>query len=834
MRGGTPKFGLQAAAIAAVASAALAAPAAAATEVVRSGPLTAEIGMSPWSLRFVQAGAPSLTETGGAPSSPYGALSFGSTPTPPWGGAPSTAPGPDWWHATRVLNVRRDGTGLSLTVATNDPLGRRLDVSVAPAGAGVIAVHASVAGGPGTAGVTQMADSFATDSSEHFSGFGGRENLLDQAGNTVEDWSEEGPWLPSDREFIPPFIEPWTFSARDDGAYFPMPWLVSSRGYGFLLDDTERSLFRLRTDRSDAWDAEADAAHIDYRVFAGPEPLDVVRRFSAGVGRQPSPRAPWVLGPWWQPTGSNDATLPTQLRRQDVPGSLIMTYTHYLPGGGQNDASERAQVNRIHAAGYAVTTYFNPMISVRYQPLYSQAQSAGALLENRAGQPYPLHYNQYVTAEVDFTAPAGRALYERLLGEAVANGYDGWMEDFGEYTPPDAVAHDGTAGSALHNLYPKLYHCTAYAFTSRRPHPVIEFDRSGWTGSAACTPVVWSGDPTTDWDTVDGLPAMAVQGLNYGYSGVGFYGSDVGGYFSITAPPTTAELLSRWLELGAFSGVMRTESEGFTTPQWTTSRAQIWDPQVEPIWRLYAKLRTQMYPYLAAAAQRYERSGVPLMEALGLAYPHDAASWRGPVRYLFGPDLLVAPITTAGTRSASVPLPAGRWLNFWSAVSYRNRDGSFQLRRAPVLRGGTTVETAAPLDRIPLFVRAGTLLPLLPPDVATLAPYGRGVVHLSDRRGRLHLLAWPSGSSSATALGSVFSSVLGVRAWTLRVAGARLRTLEVEAQLPGCVSAVSWQGHELRRGAYTAGGRVLAATLSGHGTLVARFGACRKADRGRI
>jgi alpha-D-xyloside xylohydrolase len=817
-----------------MAFAALPGAASAATEVVQSGPLRAEIGTSPWSLRFVQAGGPTLTERAGAASSPYGALGFGSTPTPPWGGAPSPAPGPDWWHATKVMSVRRSGAGLSLTVATNDPLGRRLDVSVAPAGTGVIAVRASVAGGTLGAGVTQMADSFGTDSSEHFSGFGGRENLLDQAGSTVENWSEEGTWLPSDRQFIPPFIEPWTFSARDDGAYFPMPWLVSSRGYGFLLDDTERSLFRLRTDRADAWDAEVDASRIDYRVFAGPQPLDVVRRFSASVGRQPSPRAPWVLGPWWQPTGPNQATLPAEFRRQDVPGSLIMTYTHYLPGGGQNDVSERALVNRIHGTGYAVTTYFNPMISVRYQPLYSQAQSAGALLDNRAGQPYPLHYNQYVTAEVDFTAPAGRALYQRLLGEAVANGYDGWMEDFGEYTPPDALAHDGTSGSALHNLYPRLYHCTAYALTSRQPRPVIEFDRSGWTGSAACTPVVWSGDPTTDWDTVDGLPAMAVQGLNYGYSGLGFYGSDIGGFFSITAPPTTPELLSRWLELGAFSGVMRTESEGFTTPQWSQSRAQIWDPQVEPIWRRYAKLRTQLYPYLAAAAQRYERTGVPLMEALGLAYPHDAASWRGPVRYLFGPDLLVAPITASGARSASVPLPAGSWLNFWSAVSYDAADGSFHLRPARALQGGTTVKVAAPLEQIPLFVRAGTLLPLLPPDVATLASYGRHVVHLSDGRGRLHLLAWPSGSSSATALGSVFRSELGSRAWSLRVSGARLRELELEVQLPRCVAGVVWRGRALPRRRYLFAGGVLKVPLSGAGTFGVRFGACRAKGPNRV
>ena len=747
---------------------------------------------------------------------------------PPWGGAPSSPPGRTWWHATRALNVRHLGSGLLLTLATNDPAGRKLIVAVRPTGAGVISVDAHTTGVAGGVGVTQMADSFMSGPGEHFSGFGGRENLLDQSGHTVENWAEEGTWLPTDRPLIPSFIEPWTYSTRDDGAYFPMPWLVSSRGYGFLLDDSERSLFRLRSDRSNAWDVEVDASHLDYRVFAGPRPLDVVRRFSAIVGRQPPIRAPWELGPWWQPTGPADATLPTRFRHDDVPGSLIMTYTHYLPGGGQNDQFERAQVKRLHSAGYAVTTYFNPMISVQYQPVFAQAQSAGALLENRAGQPYPLHYNQYVVAEFDFTSPAGRAFYQRLLQEALNNGYDGWMEDFGEYTPPDSVGHDGTPGSVLHNLYPRLYHCAAYALASRQSRPIVEFDRSGWTGSAACTPVVWSGDPTTDWDTIDGLPAMVTQGLNYGYSGVGFYGSDIGGYFSITAPPTSPELLTRWLEMGAFSGVMRTESEGFGR----TPRAQIWDPDVEPIWRRYAKLRTQLYPYIASASHRYEQQGIPLMEALGLAYPQDPRSWQGPARYLFGPDLLVAPVTAPGVRSMTVPLPPGHWLDFWKAVSYTKKGGSFHLRPATPLRGDSRVHVNAPLDQIPLFVRAGTLLPLLPADVATLASYGRGVVHLSDRRRRLHVLAWPLGTTSAIALGTRLRSRLTRHAWTLTVSGLPPVALQLEAYVPGCITNLRWRKHRLPAHNFSDRFGILRIDIRGGGTLEAGIAARRPQTHG--
>jgi alpha-glucosidase (family GH31 glycosyl hydrolase) len=333
--------------------------------------------------------------------------------------------------------------------------------------------------------------------------------------------------------------------------------------------------------------------------------------------------------------------------------------------------------------------------------------------------------------------------------------------------------------------------------------------------------VVWSGDPTTDWDPVDGLPAMVSQGLNYGYSGIGIYGSDVGGFFSITAPPTSPELLARWLELGAFSGVMRTESEGFTAPQWSQPRAQIWDPSIEPVWRRYAKLRTQLYPYLAQAAARYEADGVPLMEALGLAYPQDPASWRGPARYLFGPSLLVAPVTAPGVRALQVPLPPGRWRSFWQSVSYRSADGSFHLRRAPALAGGGSVSAAAPLDQVPVFVRDGTLLALLPPDVATLAPYGRGVVHLADRAGRLRLLAWPRGRTSTLALGTRLVSKLSRRQWSLSIGGRRPASLALEAQLAWRPRLVSFAGRRVspRRWRYQHG--VLSVTVHGRGVLVA-------------
>lgn len=315
------------------------------------------------------------------------------------------------------------------------------------------------------------------------------------------------------------------------------------------------------------------------------------------------------------------------------------------------------------------------------------------------------------------------------------------------------------------------------------------------------------------------------QGLSLGASGVGFYGSDIGGFFSVSCPPAGPELLCRWVELGAFSGVMRTESQGWTAPWWEWlgfKRSQVWDPEVLPVWRRYSKLRTQMYPYLDAAGRAYVERGVPLMADVRLIYPDENASWSGRVRYMFGPDILVVPILEEGGRETEAPLPGGTWRSLWQAVRYDVADGSFHLAAASPLAGGSTVTVGAPLDEIPAFVRGGSLLPLLTPDVDTLAEYGGGpgLVRLCDRADRLRLLAWPEGISTVEALGVKIRSNLTGDTWRLRLTGKPLQSLEIEAQVPGTPLAVLWNGQPLDPGAWTYAEGVLSLPVEGSGTLV--------------
>ena len=589
----------------------LAAPSVAqADERVDAAPLTATVAGDPWRITFEDARGLLLAE--------HPDLTIGFTV----GGAR--------FRAMRATDLRRDGDAVVATLATNDPAGRTIAVRVRRDGDGIVAVRADVSG----AAVTRTAVGFGAADGERYLGFGERSNAVDQRGNTVENFVADGPYLPEERPAVAAFVPPQGFGGRDDSTYFPIPWTVSTRGYGVLLDNDENSYFDMAASRADAWTIEANSSHLEFRVFAGPRPRDVVGRMSHRLGRQPA-AAPFYFGPWWQPKDGDDANLKA-LRDADAPTSVVQTYTHYLPCGdqvGKTDA-ERARIRKFHDSGLAVTTYFNPMICQGQHPAFDEAAGRGLLTKNQLGDPYLYRYTgseQFLVGQFDFGNPDAAAFYGRLLQEAVDDGHDGWMEDFGEYTPDDARHANGKTGEAGHNSYVVDYHRAAYEFSARASKPLARFNRSGWTGAARFSQIVWGGDPTTDWG-FDGLRSSLRQGLTMGLSGVSLWGSDIGGFFALAKDQTDPELLSRWIQLGAVSGVMRTQANGFAAGP-KRRRAQIFDADVMPVWRRYAKLRTQLYPYLAASEREYDRTGMPLMRDLALVAPGSstgAASRSGP------------------------------------------------------------------------------------------------------------------------------------------------------------------------------------------------------------
>jgi hypothetical protein len=216
---------------------------------------------------------------------------------------------------------------------------------------------------------------------------------------------------------------------------------------------------------------------------------------------------------------------------------------------------------------------------------------------------------------------------------------------------------------------------------------------------------------------------------------------------------------------------MRAKSKGIALPE--KPRPQVEDPDVLPIWRRYARLRTRLFPYLQAADDDYQRTGLPMMRSFALLWGGDDRLARVEDSFMFGDDLLAAPVIQPGQTERRVELPAGEWVDLW-----RSADPGLTLSSPRLLEGGRAVTLPAPLDELPLLVRAGAILPLLPDTVDTLyrAP------GLGDH---VELRVFPRGWSTARPFGTdrIVSSERRGRRWVLRISGERSRLYGVQAAL---------------------------------------------------
>jgi alpha-glucosidase (family GH31 glycosyl hydrolase) len=813
-------------------------PAAAATQTLDAGPLTVRVTDEPFALELVDEADGDVLRTVAAPTAPptdrasrYGPLGFSFDLRQPivsnayFGYYIAAEAETVWFHATRVLETRRDGGGLTLTLATNDPLGHRLVATIEPLSSGNVRLSSRI-DGPLADRASLSGAAFEHADGERYLGFGERSNAVDQTGQRVISWAEEGPFSAGSYEdelgvVLPGFV----FPTGPTTTNFPIPWLVSSRGLGVLIDQTERSYFNLLNERRDAWLAEVEAPRLDLVFVAGPRPADVVRRYSAQAGgRQPKP-PPWIFGPWVQPTLEKEPLeLARRFRADNVPVSVAQTYTHYLPCGVHrgNEQAERERVASYHRLGFKITTYFNPHVCLEYQPVYDEAARRGLLVKNAAGQPYllsnPFTADEQVS-EVDFTHPEGPAFYAGLLDEALAAGYDGWMEDFGEYTPADSVFHNGQTGETMHNRYPVIYHGASTAH-SKKKAPAV-FIRSGFHGVQPHARVVWGGDPTEDWSCTDGICAAVHQLLSTGLSGIAYQGSDIGGFHAVVNGRTTDELNARWIQVGAISGVMRTQANGYSVRYSREDRSQVWHEAVYPIWRRWARLRTRLYPYIAGASAQYQRDAMPIARHLSLAFPEDRTAAGRQRELMFGDWLLAAPVLEPDARERKLYLPPGRWIDLWRSVRYVERDGQLLMGRARILKGGREATLPAPLDELPMLARAGALIALAPRDVDTLADDldAPGVVSLADRARSRELLAFPRGRSEAWFDGDERLVSRESRGrWTLDVRGKRTRTWGIAANLatlerPFRPCSVTAGGKPVRKWRWLAKERVLRAMV---------------------
>lgn len=533
---------------------------------------------------------------------------------------------------------------------------------------------------------------------ERFWGFGIRSDEVERTQGVIENWVGEGPYQLDEYPLVEAITPRWAIRRRRDAAYYPVPWFISSAGYGLQIENSELSRFRLL----DEVYVEVLSDHLSVLLLSGSNVAEILRKFTLITGRQPYPAAAWFFGPWCQ-TGHSDLVpfedeqrIVETLEEAGAPLVAVETHMRRLPGGaheGRRDA-ERKRTALFHEHGLKSLTYLNPFVSRDYTERFSEAEP---LLQRRPdGSPYL--FDAYIggreppvttEGQLDFTMPAASEFFAAVAREAIEDGHDGWMEDFGEYTPPDAICADGSTGAVAHNAYPVIFHAAGARAAAGAGQPVARFVRSGWTGAAPHAPLVWGGDPTTAWG-FDGLASAVTQGLSAGLSGIAFWGSDIGGFFTLGDQELDEELLIRWIQLGAFSPLMRTKAQGVSIPP--RSRPQIWDPEILPHWRRWARVHLQLVPYLLDAAREYVEAGMPLMRHMCLVAPE----CRRSDQYLLGRDLLVAPVLEPGARERTLEVPPGRWIDHW---------------RSAVLAGPSVVTLPAPLEEIPVLRREGAPSP---------------------------------------------------------------------------------------------------------------------------
>lgn len=467
-------------------------------------------------------------------------------------------------------------------------------------------------------------------------------------------------------------------------------------------------------------EVEDDA--LDLFLFIG-EPATILDRYTALTGRAPVPPL-WSYGMWLSrayykvPQEAIDTA--AELRRRQIPCDVITLdgraawevrtrFAFEWDKSRFDDAKQSLSALRSYNLKVCVWEY--PYVSI-HNPLFAELEAKGWLLKKADGKAYVFDWVKDPTDDpfgkvltplppsgiLDFTHPEAAQFWADSHDKLFDDGVDVIKTDFGEQVEDDMVAANGDSGRRLHNVYPLLYNQCVWNATQRyndkhNRGPAMVWGRDGFIGSQRY-PMQWGGDPQTDWE---GMGASIRGGLGYGMSGVPYYATDVGGFYGAQQPD--AELYLRWTANGIFCSHFRYHGIGEREP-WALG------PEVEATAKKLLAFRYRLIPYMVGASEQAARTGLPLMRAMPLAFPHDrlARSFEG--QYLFGDALLVAPIIQPGG-CVEVYFPAGQ---AWYDLDTNER-----------IEGGQIRTISKSIEQLPAWGREGHLLCL-----------GRAVQHTGE------------------------------------------------------------------------------------------------------
>ena len=493
-----------------------------------------------------------------------------------------------------------------------------------------------------------------------------------------------------------------------------VPFMLSSLGYGFLWNNPGVGRATFGTNIT-TWEAFS-TKQMDYWITAGDTPAEIEEAYASVTGTVPM-MPDYAMG-FWQcklryQTQEELLEVAREYKRRGLPISVIVIDYFHWPLQGDWRFDEKywpdpdAMIKELQEMGIELMVSIWPTVDYRSEN-FQEMKEKGYLIRTERGFRIVMDF-QGNTVHYDATNPDARAY---VWQKAKKNYYDKgikvfWLDEAEpEYSVYDFENYRYHMGPNVQigNLYPKLYAKTFYdGMTAEGQENVINLLRCAWAGSQKYGALVWSGDIHSSFAS---LRNQFAAGLNMGIAGITWWTTDIGGFHGgDPTNPDFRELLVRWFEYGTFCPVMRLHGErvplkdpigtygGGLCVSGADNEVWSYGDEAYEILKYYLELRERMKPYITELMEDAHVKGSPVMRPLFYDIPEDKKCWDVNDEYMFGPDVLVAPVMYAKMTSRKVYLPAGsKWTNYWTGE---------------VLEGGQETEADAPLSQIPLFTRNG-------------------------------------------------------------------------------------------------------------------------------
>jgi alpha-D-xyloside xylohydrolase len=524
-------------------------------------------------------------------------------------------------------------------------------------------------------------------------GLGERFGAFVKNGQSVDVWNADG-------------------GTSSEQAYKNVPFFLTTGGYGVFVNQPERVSFEIGSEITSRTQFSVEGQSLEYFVIHGPEPKDILRRYTALTGR-PARVPRWSHGLWMSTSFTTDYDEKTMnefvqgMDDREVPLSVVHFDCFWMREFNWVDfewdprtfPDPEGMLSRLKDRGLKVCVWINPYIAQR-SPLFAEGAAKGYLVRRADGSVWQWDLWQAGMGIVDFTNPEATAWFTGHLDRLLDMGVDAFKTDFGERIPTDVVWHDGSDPQRMHNYYAYLYNKAVFDLLVERrgEGEAVLFARSATAGGQQF-PVHWGGDC---WSTYEAMAESLRGGLSLAMSGFGYWSHDIGG-FEGTPDPT---VFKRWTAFGLLSSHSRLHgSDSYRVP-WA------FDNEAVDITRRFTRLKLALMPYLARVADEAHTEGVPMMRPMVLEFPQDRGAVAVDTQYMLGDALLVAPVFSPDG-VVEYYVPPGTWTHLETG--------------AQVAGPGWFRETHA-VDSLPLMVRSGTVLPTGVRDDVPDYDYADGVL----------------------------------------------------------------------------------------------------------